>query len=57
LGVDIRRAMVWQDGRLLALAQFMCKRMVGYISLASCTRGPVWHPDVQADQRAAIYKL
>jgi lipid II:glycine glycyltransferase (peptidoglycan interpeptide bridge formation enzyme) len=57
LGVDIRRAMVWQDGRLLAIAQFMCKRVLGYISLASCTRGPVWQPDVTAVQRAAIYKL
>ncbi len=57
LGVDIRRAMVWQEGRLLVVAQFMCKRVLGYISLASCTRGPVWHPDVTAVQRAAVYKL
>jgi lipid II:glycine glycyltransferase (peptidoglycan interpeptide bridge formation enzyme) len=56
LGVVMRRAMVWEDGRLLAVAQFMCKRVLGYISLASCTRGPVWHPDVRPDQRAAIYK-
>lgn len=56
LGAVMRRAMVWEDGRLLAVAQFMCKRVLGYLSLASCTRGPVWHPDVSPDQRAAIYK-
>lgn len=56
LGVVMQRAMVWEDGRLLAVAQFMCKRVLGYLSLASCTRGPVWHPDVRPDQRAAIYK-
>jgi lipid II:glycine glycyltransferase (peptidoglycan interpeptide bridge formation enzyme) len=56
LGVSVQRAMVWEDGRLLAVAQFMCKRVLGYLSVASCTRGPVWHPDVTPPQRAAIYK-
>jgi len=56
LGVVMQRAMVWEEGRLLAVAQFMCKRVAGYLSLASCTRGPVWHPDVPPAQRAAIYK-
>ncbi|MEK7344251.1 MAG: GNAT family N-acetyltransferase [Pseudomonadota bacterium] len=57
LDVVMRRAMVWEDGSLVAVAQFMCRRVAGYISLASCTRGPVWHPDVRPEQRAAIYKL
>jgi lipid II:glycine glycyltransferase (peptidoglycan interpeptide bridge formation enzyme) len=56
LGVRVHRAMVWEDGRLLAVAQFMCKRVLGYLSVASCTRGPVWHPDVAPAQRAAIYQ-
>lgn len=56
LGVRVHRAMVWQEGRLLAVAQFMCKRWLGYLSVASCTRGPVWHPSLTAQQRAAIYK-
>lgn len=56
LGVVMQRAMVWEEGRLLAVAQFMCKRVAGYLSLASCTRGPVWHPDVPPAQRAAIYQ-
>jgi hypothetical protein len=57
LGVRVHRAMVWEEGRLLAVAQFMCKRMLGYLSVASCTRGPVWQPDVLPKQRSAIYKL
>ncbi len=32
LGVNMRRAMVWEDGRLVAIAQFMCKRILGYAS-------------------------
>jgi hypothetical protein len=56
LGVTIRRAMVWEEGRLLAIAQFISKRVLGYISLASCTRGPVFLPDVLPAQRAEIYK-
>lgn len=56
LGVTMRRAMVWDGERLVAVAQFMCKRILGYISLASCTRGPVFHPAVSPAQRADIYK-
>jgi len=56
LGVSMLRAMVWQDGQLVAIAQFMCKRVLGYISLASCTRGPIFHPDLSPLQRADIYK-
>jgi lipid II:glycine glycyltransferase (peptidoglycan interpeptide bridge formation enzyme) len=56
LGVSMARAMVWQDGQLVAIAQFMCKRVLGYISLASCTRGPIFHPDLSPAERAAIYK-
>ena len=29
LGVTMRRAMVWEEGRLLAIAQFMSKRVLG----------------------------
>jgi hypothetical protein len=56
LGVTMRRAMVWDGERLVAVAQFMCKRILGYISLASCTRGPVFHPDLGPAERAEIYK-
>jgi hypothetical protein len=56
LGVSMSRAMVWQEGQLVAIAQFMCKRVLGYISLASCTRGPIFHPDLSPAERADIYK-
>jgi hypothetical protein len=56
LGVSMSRAMVWQDGQLVTIAQFMCKRVLGYISMASCTRGPIFHPDLSPAERASIYK-
>ena len=57
LEVKVLRAMVWQGDQLVAIAQFICKRIAGYISFASCSRGPVWHPDLQPQQRAEVYKL
>ena len=56
LDVNMRRAMVWENGQLVAIAQFMCKRILGYISLASCTRGPIFLPELSPAQRAAVYK-
>jgi hypothetical protein len=56
LGVNMSRAMVWHEDQLVAIAQFMCKRLLGYLSLASCTRGPIFHPDLSPAQRADIYK-
>ena len=56
LGVNMSRAMVWQEGQLVAIAQFICKRVLGYISLASCMRGPIFHPDLSPTERADIYK-
>lgn len=51
LGVEIHRAMVMHDGQPLGLAQFQCRRLAGYIGLASCSRGPVWTPLATATQR------
>ena len=39
-------------GVIMGLAQFMVRRIAGYISLASCTRGPIWHPDLAPEARA-----
>ena len=55
LDVRVHRAMVWEEGRLLAIAQFMCKRWLGYLSVASCTRGPVGHPQLRPEQRSDVY--
>jgi len=57
LGIRVERAVFWDEGRLMGMAQFMCRRFLGYVSMASCTRGPVWHPDVTPAQRAQIYQL
>ncbi len=46
-----------QEGEVVALAQFMVRRIAGYISLSSCTRGPVWHPKLQAEGRAQALRL
>lgn len=56
MDVVIHRAMVWEGDRLLAVAQFMCRRIAGYLSVASCTRGPVWAADVEAPERRAVYR-
>jgi len=55
--VRVHRAVVMEGDRLLAIAQFICRRFLGYISLASCTRGPVFAPEVTAAQRHEIYAL
>ena len=57
LGIRVERAVFWSEGRMVGVAQFMCRRFLGYVSMASCTRGPVWHPDVTPAQRAQIYQL
>ena len=56
LGVRIHRAQVFSGGRVVATAQFMCRRIPGYLSLASCTRGPVWHPELEPQERREILR-
>lgn len=57
MDVVIHRAMVWDGEQLVAVAQFMCRRVLGYLSIASCTRGPVWAPGVGVAQRQQVYGL
>ncbi len=53
LGVGVQRAAVLDaSGQALGLAQFICRRVAGYIALASCTRGPVWSPQAGGELRA-----
>lgn len=42
LGVPVHRAAVMADSQLMGVAQFVCRRWLGYIAMASCSRGPVW---------------
>ncbi len=57
LNVRIHRAVVVDEGQAVGLAQFMVRRIAGYISLASCTRGPVWHPELAVAGRAQALRL
>lgn len=52
LKVRILRAAILDGDRVAGIAQFMVRRFAGYIALASCSRGPVWHPDVPPADRA-----
>lgn len=56
-GIPVLRAGIWNEGRLVGIAQFMCRRFLAYVSLASCTRGPVWDPGLTVAQRAQAYTL
>lgn len=56
LGVQVHRACIEESGQLLGVAQFICRRVAGYIGLASCTRGPVWQPEVPGTLRSQTYQ-
>ena len=56
LGVRIHRVQAVHEGRVLALAQFMCRRIPAYLTLASCTRGPVWHGDLDGSTRNELFR-
>ncbi len=44
LGVEVLRVCALDQGQLKACAQFICRRFLGYLSLVSCARGPVFDP-------------
>jgi CelD/BcsL family acetyltransferase involved in cellulose biosynthesis len=56
LGVQTHRAAVMDGKKVLALAQFIGRRYLHYLSMASCTRGPVWSPALDAAAQNRIYK-
>ncbi len=56
LGVRVHRAIADIDGRTVGIAQFICRRIPGYLTLSSCTRGPVWAPDLSPEARHALYR-
>ena len=39
------------------LAQFICRRVAGYLALSSCTRGPVWAPEATTEWRQQASRL
>lgn len=52
-GLGVQRARFLVDGECVGQAQFITRRLLGYIGLASCSRGPVWSSRVGAPERAA----
>lgn len=58
LGAGVQRAAFYQGERLVGVAQCVTRRWLGYIGLASCSRGPVWAPELRGPERAqALQRL
>lgn len=49
------RAVVTVDGQAVAIAQILCKRIAGLISVALCSRGPLWIEPLSAQQRTEVF--
>jgi hypothetical protein len=56
MGLDCHRAQVIKEGKTIALAQFICRRYLGVLGVALCTRGPVWLEDISALEQQKIYR-
>ncbi len=56
MGLDCLRAEVIQQGKTVALAQFICRRYAGILGIALCTRGPVWCASLSPKEQQEIYK-
>jgi len=56
-GLGVQRAQVVVQGECMGQAQFITRRLLGYIGLASCSRGPVWREQLTPAQRAQSLKL
>ena len=56
VGARVLRASVHADGVPVAQAQFIVRQFAKYVSLALCTRGPLWLQDLSAKDKATAYK-
>ena len=56
LGVEVVRVAALKEGVWMACAQFIARRVLGYISLASCSRGPVFAQTLEVAERAHFYR-
>lgn len=56
MGVACWRARVEADGRTVAQAQFIGRRLAGLASVVLCSRGPVWTQDLSAADKAHVYR-
>lgn len=55
-GVTCHRAAVTLNGEMVAIAQFICRRYGFILSVALCTRGPLWLRPLSSNVRARVYK-
>ena len=55
IGVPVLRARVEVDGVVVALAQFIVRRWGTLVSVALCSRGPIWLQAMTAQDKAKIY--
>ena len=56
MGLDCHRAQVIKERKTIALAQFICRRYLGVLGVALCTRGPVWLEELSALEQQKIYR-
>ena len=56
IGVACLRVRVETEGRTVALAQFIGRRLAGLVSVALCSRGPVWTESLTATDKAEVYR-
>ena len=54
LGVECLSARVEDGGQTLALAQFLIRKVIGWIPVALCSHGPVWTPGLPPEQQAEV---
>jgi lipid II:glycine glycyltransferase (peptidoglycan interpeptide bridge formation enzyme) len=55
IGAQVIRAACHDNGRLVALAQITTRKIGFVLSLAVCTRGPVWIGDVDDATKACVF--
>ena len=56
MGVACLRVRVEVDGRTVAQAQFIGRRLAGLVSVLLCSRGPVWTESLSAADKAEVYR-
>jgi len=55
IGVTVLRALVEDNGKPVALAQFILRRWGSVLSMALCSRGPVWLQALSAQDKAHVH--
>jgi hypothetical protein len=56
LGVEVQRVVAMENGQWLGCAQWTGRRLLAYLSLASCSRGPVFDPNTSVTWRAEFIR-